>query len=41
MADLADELLFLALARAAERQMGELNAQNLTDMTWAVVTANR
>ena len=37
--DRPDVLLFAALARAAERHLGEFNAQNRANMAWAFATA--
>ena len=33
--------LFIALARAAERRVGEFNAQNLANTAWAFATADQ
>ena len=40
-ADQPDALLFVALARAAERSLGGFSAQGLANTGWALATADR
>ena len=40
-ADQPDALLFAALARVAERRLGEFNAQNLANTAWAFTTTDQ
>ena len=37
----SDALLFMTLARAAERRVGDLSAQELANTAWAFATAGR